>query len=107
MKVNTNAIVEKLQENYPDQTIFRKAVIVDTAKSLGFSKADWSPLLKVKSDVRGQYDLSSVIVPLRQKEETNTSTLQMQSIVNQEKSYATADPTFVPWGAFKDITKST
>ena len=105
MKVNTNAIVEKLQENYPDQTIFRKAVIVDTAKSLGFSKADWSPLLKVKSDVRGQYDLSSVIVPLRQKEETNTSTLQMQSIVNQEKSYATADPTFVPWGAFKDITK--
>lgn len=105
MKVNTNTIVEKLQENYPDQTIFRKAVIVDTAKSLGFSKADWSPLLKVKSDVRGQYDLSSVIVPLRQKEETNTSTLQMQSIVNQEKSYATADPTFVPWGAFKDITK--
>ena len=105
MKVNTNAIVEKLQENYPDQTIFRKAVIVDTAKSLGFSKADWSPLLKVKSDVRGKYDLSSVIVPLRQKEETNTSTLQMQSIVNQEKSYATADPTFVPWGAFKDITK--
>lgn len=105
MKVNTNTIVEKLQENYPDQTIFRKAVIVDTAKSLGFSKGDWSPLLSVKSDIRGQYDLSSVIVPLRQKEETNTSTLQMQSIVNQEKSYATADPTFVPWGAFKDITK--
>jgi len=105
MKVNTNTIVEKLQENYPDQTIFRKAVIVDTAKSLGFSKGDWSPLLSVKSDIRGQYDLSSVIVPLRQKEETNTSTLQMQSIVNQEKSYATADPTFVPWGPFKDITK--
>ena len=105
MKVNTNTIVEKLQENYPDQTIFRKAVIVDTAKSLGFAKADWSPLLKVKSDIRGQYDLSSVIVPLKQKEETNTSTLQMQSIVNQEKSYATADPTFVPWGSFKDITK--
>ena len=105
MKVNTNTIVEKLQENYPDQTIFRKAVIVDTAKSLGFSKGDWSPLLSVKSDIRGQYDLSSVIVPLRQKEETNTSTLQMQSIVNQEKSYATADPTFVPWGSFKDITK--
>ena len=105
MKVNTNTIVEKLQASYPDQTIFRKAVIVDTAKSLGFSKADWSPLLKVKSDIRGQYDLSSVIVPLRQKEETNTSTLQMQSIVNQEKSYATTDPTFVPWGSFKDITK--
>jgi len=105
MKVNTNTIVEKLQASYPDQTIFRKAVIVDTAKSLGFSKADWSPLLEVKSDVRGQYDLSSVIVPLRQKEETNSSTLQMQSIVNQEKSYAKADPTFVPWGAFKDITQ--
>ena len=105
MKVNTNTIVEKLQASYPDQTIFRKAVIVDTAKSLGFSKADWSPLLEVKSDVRGQYDLSSVIVPLRQKEETNSSTLQMQSIVNQEKSYAKADPTFVPWGPFKDITQ--
>ena len=30
---------------------------------------------------------------------------QMQSIVNEEKTYATVDKTFVPWGAFSDIVK--
>ena len=30
---------------------------------------------------------------------------QMQSIVNEEKTYATVGKTFVPWGAFSDIVK--
>jgi hypothetical protein len=30
---------------------------------------------------------------------------RMQSIVNDEKSFAKIDPTFVPWGAYSDVTK--
>ena len=63
MNVNTKNILEKLVSSNPDTTIFRKATIVDTAKSLGYSKADWSPLLQTKAEVRGQYDLSAVILP--------------------------------------------
>jgi cobaltochelatase CobS len=29
----------------------------------------------------------------------------MQSIVNEDKTFATTDPTFVPWGSFHDIVK--
>ena len=105
MNVNTKNIIEQLVSNNPDTSIFRKATIVDTAKSLGFSKRDWMPLLKTKGEVRGQYDLSAVILPLRQESHANNTTLSMQSIVNKEKSFASVDKTFVPWGSFKDISK--
>jgi len=105
INVNTKNIVEKLVSNNPDTSIFRKATIVDTAKSLGFAKRDWMPLLKTKGEVRGQYDLSAVILPLRQESHANNTTLSMQSIVNKEKSFASVDKTFVPWGSFKDISK--
>ncbi len=105
MNVNTKNILEKLVSSNPDTTIFRKATIVDTAKSLGYSKADWSPLLQTKAEVRGQYDLSAVILPLRDETPKDNTTLSMQSIVNKEKSFASVDDTFVPWGFFKDIQK--
>ena len=105
MNVNTKNILDELVHNYPDTTIFRKGAIVDTAKKLGFAKKDWMPLLKTKSAVRGQYDLSAVILPLRDESHTDNTTLSMQSIVNKEKSFASVDETFVPWGSFKDITK--
>ncbi len=105
MNVNTKNILDKLITSYPDTTIFRKATIVETAKSLGYSKADWSPLLSTKSDIRGQYDLSAVILPLRDEAPKDNTTLSMQSIVNQEKTFASVDPTFVPWGFFKDVSK--
>ena len=105
MNVNTKNILDNLISSYPDTTIFRKATIVDTAKGLGYSKADWSPLLSTKSDVRGQYDLSAVILPLRDEAPKDNTTLSMQSIVNKEKTFASVDPTFVPWGFFKDVSK--
>ena len=30
---------------------------------------------------------------------------QMQSITSDERTFATVDPTFVPWGSFKDVTQ--
>ena len=29
----------------------------------------------------------------------------VQSVVNEERSFAKPDPTFVPWGAYQDVVK--
>ena len=105
INVNTKNILDKLIEQYPDTTIFRKATIVEIAKSLGYTKKDWAPLLETKGETRGQYDLSAVILPIREEPIKDNTTLSMQSIVNQEKNFASVDDTFVPWGFFKDVTK--
>lgn len=110
MNVNTNTILTSLMETYPDSTVFKKAEIVSIANSLGFKKSDYSPLTSTdnRTDVRGQYDLSAVIIPMR---ESNTmakpspTVVGMQSIVNEEKTFASVDPTFVPWGAYSDVVK--
>ena len=111
LKISTQNIVKKLAEQYPDQTEFRKNIIVSTAESLGYKGSDWYPLCDGANRVKiGTYDLSSMIIPLREtitNEQQNApqSALSMQSIVNQEKSVAKVDPTFVPWGSFSDVVK--
>jgi Mg-chelatase subunit ChlI len=60
----------------------------------------------------GTYDLAGLIEPLR-KEIMSTSVVdtipqqaaQMQSIVNEERTFAKVDNTFIPWGAYTDIVK--
>jgi midasin (ATPase involved in ribosome maturation) len=111
LKISTQNIVKKLAEQYPDQTEFRKNIIVSTAESLGYKGSDWYPLCDGANRVKiGTYDLSAMIIPLKETltHETNNapqSALSMQSIVNQEKSVAKVDPTFVPWGSFSDVVK--
>ncbi len=100
---------------YPDQTQFRKNVIVDTAKSMGYRSPDFVPLIAKDARVKiGTYDLSASIEAVKPKMNTevvNTmesapvAAAQMQSIVNDEHNYAKVDPTFVPWGAFTDVVK--
>ena len=110
MKISTQNIIKKLAEQYPDQTQFRKKVIVNMAEELGYRGADWYPLCDGKYRVKiGTYDLSAMILPLRQEIASNetqaNSALSMQSIVNQEKTIAEVDKTFVPWGSFNDLVK--
>ena len=110
MNVNTNTILKSLMETYPDSTVFKKAEIVSIANSLGFKKSDYSPLTLTdnRTDVRGQYDLSAVIIPMRESNtmaKTSPTVVGMQSIVNEEKTFASVDPTFVPWGAYSDVVK--
>ena len=114
MKISTQKIVEELVRRFPDQTEFRKGVIVDIAKEFGYKGSDWYCLLTADNRVKiGTYDLSSVVVPLR-KEMANSvaatssqpaGVAQMQSVVNEEKNFAVKDDTFVPWGAFADLVK--
>lgn len=111
VKISTQNIVKKLAEQYPDQTEFRKNLIVSAAESLGYKGSDWYPLCDAENRVKiGTYDLSAMIIPLRDSitESSNTqanTALSMQSIVNQERSMAKVDSTFVPWGSYTDLLK--
>ena len=111
VKISTQNIVKKLAEQYPDQTEFRKNLIVSAAESLGYKGSDWYPLCDKQNRVKiGTYDLSAMIIPLKDSitESSNTqqnTALSMQSIVNQEKSMAKVDSTFVPWGSYSDLVK--
>ena len=114
VNISTQTIVKKLISNYPDQTEFRKNIIADTAKSLGYRPKDFYSLIESENRVRiGTYDLTAVIQSVRPTMSTeviNTmdptpNVAKMQSIVNDEKSFAKVDPTFVAWGAYSDVVK--
>ena len=112
LKKSTEIILTELAKRYPDQTQFRKNAIVEVGKSFGYSGKDWDPIMTKQNRVKiGTYDLAGLIEPLREVAITNNvvqmpqAAAQMQSIVNEEKTYATVDKTFVPWGAFSDIVK--
>ena len=110
---SSQIILKELAVRYPDQTQFRKNIIVDIGESLGYSGKDWNPLMQKDNRVKiGTYDLASLLEPLR-KEIMSTSVVdtipqkaaQMQSIVNEEKTFAKTDSTFIPWGPYTDIVK--
>ena len=108
MKISTTNLLKELAKNYPDQTAFRKNVIETTARAMGYTGKDFYPLLTTDNRIKiGTYDLGLF---LKNIEIDNTvvdigAAVKMQSIVNQEKTFAKADPTFVPWGAFADVVK--
>ena len=112
LKASTQIILKELVSRYPDQTQFRKSVITDLGKEFGYSGKDWKDLTTNENRVKiGTYDLAGLIEPI--KADVNTSIVntipknaaQMQSIVNDEKNFASKDDTFVPWGAYFDISK--
>ena len=112
LKKSTEIILTELAKRYPDQTQFRKNAIVEVGESFGYSGKDWDPIMTKQNRVKiGTYDLAGLIEPLREVAIANNvvqmpqAAAQMQSIVNEEKTYATVDKTFVPWGAFSDIVK--
>ena len=112
LKKSTEIILTELAKRYPDQTQFRKNVIVDVGESFGYSGKDWDPIMTKDNRVKiGTYELAGLIEPLREVAISNNvvqmpqAAAQMQSIVNEEKTYASVDKTFVPWGAFSDIVK--
>ena len=112
LKPSTEVILKELVKRYPDQTEFRKQQIVDVGQSFGYKGKDYGPIFDADNRVKiGTYDLAGLIVPL-QREATPAvvasiprEAAQMQSIVNEEKTFATTDRTFVPWGNYHDIVK--
>ncbi len=112
LKKSTQIILKELATRYPDSTEFRKNAIVEVGKEFGYTGKDWDPLMQKNNRVKiGTYDLAGLIEPLRETMILNSvvkmpqSAAQMQSIVNEEKTFAKTDKSFVPWGAFSDIVK--
>ena len=112
LKTSTKLILGELVKRYPGQTQFRKQQIVDVGETFGYSGKDWDPLMTKDNRVKiGTYNLSTVI-ELAPTQETQMQTAsipataaQMQSIVSDEKTFASVDETFVPWGSYHDIVK--
>ena len=112
LKKSTDIILKELASRHPDATQFRKGAIVEVGESLGYSGKDWGPLMTKENRVKiGTYDLAGLIEPLRADMVPANNVVQMpqaavsmvQSVVNEEKSYASLDKTFVPWGPYHDI----
>lgn len=109
MKISTLTILKTLANNYPDTTVFRKNIIENTARDLGFTGKDFVPLLTKEARVKiGTYDLTSIMPkpePLVETPPSNAVMSMVASVTNSEKTLVEVDPTFVPWGPFADITK--
>ena len=113
LQPQTEVILKELANRYPDQTQFRKQQIVDVGLSFGYKGKDYGPIFDKSNRVKiGTYDLAGLIVPLRKDEVQPTmeavpqnAVSMVQSVVNEEKSYAQLDKTFVPWGPYHDIVK--
>ena len=110
VKVSSEIILKELVSRYPDQTQFRKQQIVDVGESFGYSGKDWDPLMQKDNRVKiGTYCLESFIKNLgpvsKEPAMIPATAAKMQSIVNDETTFASKDDTFVPWGSFHDIVK--
>ena len=116
LKPSTEVILKELITRYPDQTQFRKQQIVDVGQSFGYKGKDYDPIFEASNRVKiGTYELAGLIIPLRKEdipaEEAKTNgaapimAAKLQSIVNEEKTFASIDPTFVAWGSYHDIIK--
>ena len=88
LNISTQNIVKELAKLYPDTTKFKKKVIVEVGQSLGYKRSDWSALLDSENRVAtGTYDLSAMIIPIRETFSKEEAKLSMQSIVNDEKNH--------------------
>ena len=114
MKISTLNILKELKTNSPDSNLFRTAVIESTTKALGYTNKDyWGPICNATNRVRnGTYDLSTMLenvvvdIPkMNQQVSNQTSAAMVSSVTNNEKTFAKADPTFVPWGSYNDILR--
>ena len=109
MRISTQRILAEISTKFPGQTDFRRAIIEDVAKSMGFTAKDFYPLLTTDRRVKiGTYSLDGLLPEPAQAapvDQIPATAAQMQSITSDERTFATVDPTFVPWGSFKDITR--
>ena len=107
LKVSSQKILEELSTRFPGKQEFRTREVKEAAQSLGYTGKDWNPIFNAAEKIgRGVYNLSSLIKPVEQPiVNSNVVAMAPQSVVNKERTYATIDPTFVPWGSFSDVKK--
>lgn len=105
MNIVERTLGEALAKRFPDQTEFYPKTVTAIAEELGIKSGEaykyTTSFPKVR---RGLYNLEAAVVPFRsKKEEPKTVSSAVQSVVNDEVYVPDADPTYVPWGNYKDI----
>lgn len=112
LKTSTKIILGELHKRFPGQTEFRKQTIVDAGETFGYSGKDWDPVMNKDNRVKvGTYDLGTYLslVDIEESPQMDkipeAAAMMVSSVVNDEKTYASLDPTFVPWGPYSDIVK--
>ena len=106
MNIVERTLGEALASRFPDQTQFYPKTVTAIAEELGIKSGEaykyTTSFPKVR---RGVYNLEAAVLPFRnkQKEEPQTVSSAVQSVVNDEVYVPDADPTYVPWGNHKDI----
>ena len=101
------AIVEKLVAENPGKTEFFPKTLVAIADKNDIPRREAYNIVQSMPKVRrGVYNLSSVVLPFIQKDDTPTEKpmpTSVQSIQNSEIFVPAKDQYYVPWGNFKDI----
>ena len=97
-------LANHLAARFPDQNEFYPKTVLALAAELGLKESEAYRFVTSQPKVRrGVYNLEAQLLPFRKREEAPKMSGGVQSIVNDEIFVPDADPTYVPWGHFKDV----
>ena len=98
-------LANELATRFPDQNEFYPKTVLAVAAELGLKERDAYVFVTSQPKVRrGVYNLEAQLLPFRRKEAPSPQMSGgVASIVNDEIFVPDADPTYVPWGHFKDV----
>ena len=108
MTVNRETLVEYLRNNNTNNGVFRKREIVDAAASLGMKYPGWI-FQRDRMIKRGVYDLSPMMANLSSAPApvavAPKMVIQPKLQTTIENLVPQVDPTYVPFGFYRDLTK--
>ena len=97
-------LANELATRFPDKNEFYPKTVLAVAAELGLKERDAYKFVTSQPKVRrGVYNLEAQLLPFRKKTEAPQMSGGVASIVNDEIFVPDADPTYVPWGHFKDV----
>ena len=108
MTANRETLVEYLRNNNTNNGVFRKREVVDAAASLGMKYPGWI-FQRDRMIKRGVYDLSPMMANLSAVPVSEAIAPKMviqpklQTVI--ENLVPQVDPTYVPFGFYRDLTK--
>ena len=109
MTMNRETLVEYLRNNNTNGGVFRKREVVDAAAALGMKYPGWI-FQRDRMIKRGTYDLSPLMTPISAAPVAAPAAapkmvIQPKLQTTIENLVPQVDPTYVPFGFYRDLTK--
>ncbi len=100
-------LIEKLQENFADQTELSPKQVIAAGADVGMTPGEvYKELNEFPKIRRGIYDMAGVMVPFKTSQKTApVKNIGVSSVSNDEVFVPERDKTFVEWGNFSDVFK--